>query len=82
MPRPQRRITIEGDNVTYEGECIVTKETYKVTIPIAAAEAWQKGMHIQDAMPGVSPDDREFLLSGISPKGWDRIFRDQGGEES
>jgi hypothetical protein len=82
MPRPQRRITIEGDNVTYEGECIVTKETYKVTVSIAAVESWVRGMHIQDAMPGVSPGDREFLLSGISPKGWDRIFKDQSGEES
>jgi hypothetical protein len=33
-------------------------------------------------MPGVSPDDREFLLSGISPAGWDRIFKDEDDAEA
>lgn len=33
---------------------------------------------IQDAMPYLSPDDREFLLTGILPNEWDAMF---GGEE-
>jgi hypothetical protein len=82
MISPNLRVTVVGDKMTYEGLCDVTKETYKVTVPKAGVEAWLSGMHIQDAMPGVSPDDREFLMSGISPAGWDRIFKDEDDTEA
>ena len=31
---------------------------------------YQAGAYIQDAMPDTSPDDREFLLTGICPDCW------------
>ena len=34
-------------------------------------EAWQSGTLIQDAMPNLSPDDREFLMTGITPEEWE-----------
>ncbi len=81
MNRPNLRVTVDGDQVTYEGPCVVTKEPYRVTVPKAAVDAWSRGVLIQDAMPGVSPGDREFLVSGISPAGWDQLFRESGGDE-
>ncbi len=33
-------------------------------------ELWHKGMLIQSAMPNLSPDEREFLISGITPEEW------------
>lgn len=50
-------------------------------------EAWQGGMLIQDAMPNLSPDDREFLMTGITPEEWevltemDEEYDDYGEEE-
>ena len=35
------------------------------------------GKRIQDAFPNLSPDEREFLMTGITPQEWDELF----GEE-
>ena len=32
---------------------------------------WQGGTLIQDAMPNLSPDDREFLMTGITSEEWE-----------
>ena len=37
-------------------------------------DAWEGGMLIQDAMPDVSKDDREFIMSGSTPVDWDKMF--------
>ncbi len=36
--------------------------------------AWKSGTLIQDAMPNLSADDREFILSGITPEEWEETF--------
>lgn len=35
---------------------------------------WQSGTPIQIAMPHLSADDREFILSGITPDEWEDLF--------
>ena len=35
---------------------------------------WQAGEYIQDAMPGLTPVEREFLLTGVTPEEWDEMF--------
>ena len=35
---------------------------------------WIDGANIQDAMPHLSPDDREFLMTGITQEEWDYLF--------
>ncbi len=32
---------------------------------------WEEGMLIQEAMPHLSADDREFIMTGITPEEWD-----------
>jgi len=39
---------------------------------------WKNGALIQDAMPNISADDREFLMTGITPEEWEDLF---GGSE-
>jgi len=36
--------------------------------------AWDSGMLIQDAMPRLSVNDREMLISGCCPKCWDKMW--------
>jgi len=45
-------------------------------IPVTQAQlnAWQNGMLIQRAMPNLSADDREFLMTGITPESWADTF--------
>lgn len=37
----------------------------------------QSGTVIQDAFPALSPDEREFLLSGCTPDEWDELFSEE-----
>jgi len=37
-------------------------------------DAWEAGTLIQNVMPTLSPDDREFLKTGITPDEWDQMF--------
>ena len=37
-------------------------------------DAWKAGMMIQDAMPSLNADDREFILTGITPEEWNGVF--------
>ena len=48
------------------------------TIKMDAADymAWCSGALIQDAMPYLSADDREFLMTGITPEEWAAKFGD------
>jgi hypothetical protein len=36
---------------------------------------------IQDAFPDLSPDDREFLMTGITPEEWDSLDYDDDVDE-
>ena len=41
-------------------------------------EAWQSGIRIQDVMPHLTANEREFLMTGITPETWDeRIYQPQ-----
>jgi len=35
---------------------------------------WENGMLIQNAMPDLTDDEREFLISGITSEEWNKIF--------
>ena len=35
---------------------------------------WQRGQLIQDAMPNLTADEREFIMTGILPGQWDELF--------
>jgi hypothetical protein len=51
-----------------------------MTLPMTAADffgcfnEWQAGKLIQDAFPMLNADQREFLLTGLTPEQWDKIF--------
>lgn len=67
-------MTVEekGDKVVVKGICAITGEPYSVMVRKAGFDKWLKERkHIQEALWDVPKHDREFLISGISPKGWD-----------
>lgn len=45
-------------------------------IPVTQAQldSWRNGNLIQDAMPNISAEDREFLMTGITPEEWEETF--------
>ena len=51
-------------NKTHIREIDVTREQ---------VENWQGGMLIQEAMPNLSVDDREFIMTGTTQDEWDAM---------
>tara|TARA_Y100000385_G_C12964555_1_gene581260 strand:- start:454 stop:618 length:165 start_codon:yes stop_codon:yes gene_type:complete len=47
------------------------------TMDVAVTEVqiarWQGGMLIQDAMPDLSVDEREFIMTGMTPADWENM---------
>ena len=50
-----------------------------MSLPITEEQytAWEQGTLVQVAMPHLTPDEREFAMSGITPEEWAETF----GEE-
>ena len=63
------------------GHCVVTKQPYEVSVLGEELDEWLKGdKSIQHCISN-SGDDREFLMTGISPDGWDIMFPAVLGKE-
>ena len=50
--------------------------TKEIDVTIEQILAWEEGELIQNAMPNLSADDREFIKTGIDGKEFDSIFSD------
>lgn len=55
--------------------------TLDLPVTQAQLEAWQNGELIQRAMPNLSPDEREFLMTGITNEEWDELFLEPETDE-
>ena len=57
---------------------IITGNTASMDLDVTEAQlvAWRQGALIQEVMPHLSADEREFLISGITPAEWDEDMRD------
>jgi len=60
-----RRNPITGEWI--DKEIDVTDEQMK---------AWYSGTLIQNAMPNLTDDEREFIMTGILPEQWDEMFNE------
>lgn len=59
---------IMNDVTAIEVTCLVCGELKKFTTTTAGYNAWRNGQLIQRAMPDVTADDRELLISAICAK--------------
>ena len=58
--------------------CAVTGEMYRVVVDIKSAWNWMSnGMLIQDAMPDLTLEQREFLISGLTPEEFKELYKDE-----
>ena len=61
------------------GKCVITGQDWECVVPTDGLRRFILGEHMQKAMPQVNSDSREFIISGISPMGWTKLFPE--GEE-
>ena len=54
---------------------IATGITRTMELPVTEQQldTWQSGTYIQVAMPELSPEQREFIMTGMTPEEWDEM---------
>ena len=50
------------------------KTTLEIDVTARQIASWEKGELIQDAMPNLTPAEREFIKTGVTPDEWDDVF--------
>ena len=50
------------------------KHTREINCTQEMINDWQNGALIQNVMPHLSNEDREFLITGTTPEEWDKAF--------
>ncbi len=54
--------------------CRLCQQVTDLSVNIEGFIAWQGGEFIQDALPELSADERELLISGTCPTCWEEMF--------
>ena len=51
-------------------------KTHQMEIDVSEKQIalWREGALIQDVMPNLTPDEREFIMTGIIPAEWNEMF--------
>lgn len=63
---------------TYSIPCNWCGEKYMIYADSQDINKWMEGTFIQDALPYLSPDDREMLISRTCPTCWTKTFGTEG----
>lgn len=70
-------------NMAITAPCVVTGKAYTVFVRPEDYNDWaNKKKLAHEAFPYLGKEDREFIISGISPDGWDEMFSDDASDES
>lgn len=56
--------------------CSVCERHSVLFLDEEALIAYHNGMHVQDAFPDLTPDERELVISGTHSSCWDILFGD------
>lgn len=66
----------QNDTVVFIKLCKITNKHYSVTISMEEFDRiYVLGELTQNVLPHRSAEEREFLISGITPAEWDDIFK-------
>jgi len=55
--------------------------TMDIPVTVAQLDAWYNGELIQRAMPNLTADEREFIMTGYTSEDWNAIFAYPEGME-
>ena len=45
-----------------------------IDVTLEQMASWEQGELVQNAMPNLSADEREFIMTGITPTEWNEMF--------
>lgn len=60
-------------------ESIITGKIRTMDIDVTPIQiaAWRAGGLIQDVMPDISVEEREFIINGVTQEEWDTYFSEE-----
>jgi hypothetical protein len=61
-------------------KCSITQKEFSVVVDHQCWKEWQDGKLIQDALPSLTPAEREFLMSGLTPAEREEAFLEEESE--
>lgn len=65
----------EDGRIRLSGPCVVTGREHPVVVSREEVLAYfHRGVNAREAFPELAKEDREFLISGTSPEGWEMLF--------
>lgn len=72
----KKRFDERGQRVVLYKICAVTKLEYSVVLTLRQYETLKSSAcpSIQNFLPDFSPEQREFLMTGITPGEWNQMF--------
>lgn len=62
-------------------DCVVCRKPVDLLVPASGYARWKSGTLIQDAMPEVSAEDREMMISKTCPDCFGRFYLEDGYDE-
>lgn len=62
--------------ITRTSQVSGVQRTLDINITAKQLMAWKLGAKIQDVMPHISSNEREFILTGITEEEWCELFTD------
>lgn len=84
MIQPERQLTFHPDDpnciTDVRVKSLFTGKWNDMPLPNinkTSWDRWQSGVYIQTALPHLTADQREFLLTGATPAEWDAAFKDE-----
>jgi hypothetical protein len=71
-------LQLVGDNVVASKVCSVTGEVFLLIVPYELFEMWKEdGRAIQEVFPMLDAEQREFLMTGVTPAEWEQMFSEE-----
>ena len=65
------------DKIIVVTRCPVCTETHELSVDFGEYENYRDGMLIQKAMPSLSDEEREMLITGTCGRCWDEMFNNE-----
>tara|TARA_A100001015_G_C14707495_1_gene600732 strand:+ start:193 stop:408 length:216 start_codon:yes stop_codon:yes gene_type:complete len=57
-------------------------QSLDIDVTVEQIKAWENGTLIQDVMPHLSADEREFIISGCTPQEFSDLFPEEEQDEN
>jgi hypothetical protein len=51
--------------------------TREIDVTSGQLSEWKRGALIQNVMPHINKDDREFIMTGSTPEDWNTMFSEE-----